>query len=150
MARRHTRTIVRICSRQRAVRVPRKRIVELVGFIAATERVCLADVDVAVVDDREMARLNRRFRRRRRTTDVLSFDLADTSEEPVIAQLIVSGPQAVRHARRRSAGVQRELMLYVVHGLLHLMGYDDARPADAAAMAARQEELLDEFLSCGR
>jgi len=155
-------TKVAILSSQRKVRVPRKRIERLVRFVARAEGAEVAEVDIAVVGRRKMAALNRRWLGRRGATDVLSFDVSDTS--PVLngrsdrrrpglrAQLVICGPVAAERVSRGAAqgGVERELMLYVVHGLLHLLGYDDATAEGAAAMHAREEELLDTFRRGGR
>ncbi len=138
---------VAIWSSQKALRVPRKKIAELVAFIAAREGVSISDVDVAVVGVRRMIALNRRYLGIAATTDVLSFNLSQGRRRPISAQVVVCGPVAARQARRGRLGVQRELLLYVAHGLLHLMGYDDKAPSSRAKMSARQEELLEEFLS---
>ena len=136
-----------VSSWQRAMRVPRKRIVELVRHVAAAEGARLGHVDVAVVSSRRIAALNRRYLGRRGATDVLSFDLSDdASGAGLTAQIVVSGDLAARQGRSRGTGPQRELLLYVVHGLLHLLGYDDRTPRQAGRMRARQEELLGEFL----
>lgn len=126
------------------MRVPRKRMAALVAYLVQVERVKVADVDVAVVGDREMAALNRRYHHVRGTTDVLSFNLAERGK-PVEAQIVVCADEAVRQARRRAQSPQRELLLYVVHGLLHLLGYDDTTQAKARRMHARQEEFLAVF-----
>jgi probable rRNA maturation factor len=136
---------VLISSSQKAMRVPRKRIAELVAFTAAAEGAPLAEADVAVVTSRRIARLNRLYLNRPGATDVLSFDLSGPAERAIRAQIVVCGDVAAAQARRRKCSAARELMLYVVHGLLHVMGYDDSTPA-AAKMHARQEQLLDAFL----
>lgn len=128
------------------MRVPRKSLAELIALVSRREGARVAEVDVAVVDRGRIARLNRRWLGRAGATDVISFDLSDGGEGPLVAQLVVCGDVAVSQARRRGEGVQRELMLYVVHGLLHLMGYDDRTPRRARRMRGRQEELLAEFL----
>ncbi len=138
---------VAIWSSQKALRVPRKKIAELVAFIAARQGVSISDVDLAVVDGRQIAALNRRYLARAGPTDVLSFDLSESHHGTVSAQIVVCGPVVVRRARRRRLGLQREMLLCVAHGLLHLMGYDDRNPPARAKMSARQEELLEEFLS---
>ncbi len=135
--------VVRISSSQSAVRVPRRRITRLVAFFAGVQDVRIAEIDLAVVSSREIAALNRRWLGRRGATDVLSFDLSEDGGPGIAAQIVICGDIAAKQAR--VGGVQRELMLYVVHGLLHLMGYDDARPAAAAKMHAREQELLDAF-----
>ena len=136
-----------ICSAQHAVRVPRRRIVELVAFVAERESVPIAEVDLAVVDAAEMAGLNRKYLRHAGATDVLSFDLSDAGRAGLVAQVIVCGDVAVAEAAARGLRPQHELMLYVVHGLLHLMGYEDQSVRGAAKMHAREEELRAAFLS---
>ena len=137
---------VSIASHQHTVRVPRKKITELIAFIARSEGVPIAEIDVAVVTGSEIARLNRKYLSLAGETDVLSFDLSDGPEAPVSAQLVVCAEVAEKQATARGIAVQRELLLYVSHGLLHLMGYDDATARSAARMHAREEQLLDEFL----
>ncbi|MBS3734429.1 MAG: rRNA maturation RNase YbeY [Phycisphaerae bacterium] len=135
-----------ISSHQRAMRVPRKRIAELVAYVARREGARLGEVDVAVVSRQRIATLNRRWLGRRGATDVMSFDLS-APDEPLTAEIVVCADVAVAEARRRGHGPQRELLLYVAHGLLHLLGYDDAGgAAEARRMHARQEELLEAFL----
>jgi probable rRNA maturation factor len=140
--RRTAKPIVTISSAQRAMRVPRKKIAALIAHAVAAEKARVAEVDVAVVAADEMASLNRRFLGHRGPTDVLSFDLSGPGEDALVAQIIVCGDVAVREARRRRLRPQRELLLYVLHGLLHLIGYDDTDADAAARMHAREEELL--------
>jgi len=137
-------TTVNISSSQKALRVPRKKITALVAFVAAAESADIDEVDIAVVTARRVAALNRRYLQHRGATDVLSFDLSQPGGA-VAVQLIVCGELAVREARARRLGPQRELMLYIVHGLLHVLGYDDTTVSAANKIHTRQEELLDAF-----
>ncbi|MBN1942191.1 MAG: rRNA maturation RNase YbeY [Phycisphaerae bacterium] len=141
--------LVTISRRTAVLRVPRKRIDALVRFIVRKERANVREVDVAVVDDWDMAKLNRTYHRVRGTTDVLSFDLSEP-HEAIHAQIVVCAAEALRQAQRRGLAPRRELLLYVAHGLLHLIGYDDAAPKTSKQMARRQEELLSEFLRLTR
>ena len=127
------------------MRVPRKRLAELMKFVAEREGARLAEVDLAVVGRDEIASLNRSYLHRAGPTDILSFDLSDSSASGICVQLVVWGDVALEQARARGLSPQHELMLYVVHGLLHVMGYDDTTVRGAARMHARQDELLDEF-----
>ncbi len=146
MPTRRAKPKVLISSTQRAVRLPRGKIAELIDFVARREGVRVAEVDLAVVAGGEMAGLNRRYLQRGGTTDVLSFDLSEAGRGGLSAQLVVCGDVAAAQAAARGLPPQRELMLYVVHGLLHLMGYEDESVRGAAKMHARQEELLADFL----
>ncbi len=134
-----------ISSSQKALRVPRKKLAALMEFVARQEGIRLAEVDLAVVDSRQIASLNRNYLRHAGPTDVLSFDLSEADGQGIRSQLVVCGDVAVRQAQTHGQAPQRELMLYVVHGLLHLMGYEDQTVRGAARMHAREEEILEAF-----
>ena len=140
---------VNISSSQTALRVPRKKITAMVEFVASAESTQLDEVDIAIVTSRRIAALNRRYLQHAGATDVLSFDLSSPGGGTIV-QIIVCGDVAVREARARHIALQRELMLYIVHGLLHVMGYDDTTPQAAEKIRARQEELLEAFLGLYR
>ena len=137
---------INISSSQTALRVPRKKIAAMVEFVSSAEAMQLDEVDIAVVASRRIAALNRRYLQHAGATDVLSFDLSAPGGG-IVVQVIVCAEMAVRQARLRRISPQRELMLYIVHGLLHVMGYDDTTPQAAEKMYARQEELLEAFLA---
>ncbi|MDY6914287.1 MAG: rRNA maturation RNase YbeY [Planctomycetota bacterium] len=136
-----------ISNTSRAMRIPRKRLNRLVAFVAEREAAAISEVDLAIVTRREIAKLNRIYLGRPGATDVLSFDLSDPEAAGISGQIVVCADVAAQRARSRRAGTgpQRELMLYVVHGLLHLMGYDDTSARAAACMHAREDEILNEF-----
>jgi probable rRNA maturation factor len=140
---------IRISSHQSAMRVPRKKMAGLVRYIARREKVALAEVDIAVVDDEQIEQLNRRHLRHAGTTDVLSFDLTAPGEPALSLQLIVCGPLARRVGPEHGLSPTRELLLYVAHGLLHQLGYDDQDPPAARTMRRRQMQLLEEFANAG-
>lgn len=140
-----------ISSDQRAMRTPRKRLAGVIDFVCRAEGADVAAVDIAVVTAHRIAALNRRWLRHAGSTDVLSFDLTGPGDAGLVAQIVVCADVAVREARRRGHAAQREMLLYTVHGLLHLTGYDDTTPRKATRMRARQEELLDAYLrTCRR
>ena len=147
MPARQSKPAILISSSQRALRVPRKKLAALIGFVARREGVRVAEVDLAVVAAGQIAGLNRRYLRQGGATDVLSFDLSEAGRGGLSVQLVVCGDVAVAQAAARGLAPQRELMLYVVHGLLHLMGYEDESIRGAAKMHAREEDLLRDFLA---
>jgi probable rRNA maturation factor len=135
-----------ISSSQRAIRVPRKRLAALIEFVAHSEGARIGQVDLAVVSSSEISGLNRRFLSHAGPTDVLSFDLSGQEAPGLHAQLVVCGDVAVRQGPLHGQKPQHELMLYVVHGLLHLLGHEDTSIRGGVRMHAREEELLREFL----
>ena len=134
-----------ISNTSRAMRIPRKKLKRLVAFVTERESAAVSEVDLAIVTRREIARLNRLYLGKAGATDVLSFDLSEPQTPGISGQIVVCADVAARRARRGGTGPQRELMLYVVHGLLHLMGYNDTSDRAAARMHAREDELLGEF-----
>lgn len=107
------------------------------------------ELSIAIVDTDEMADLNERFRGKSGPTDVLSFPCDDPCavvgpDEPVTLGDVVIAPQvAEEQARDLGSTVEEELNLLLVHGVLHLLGYDHEADDEAAAMQARERSLLD-------
>ena len=99
---------------------------------------------MTVVGDPTIRRLNARYLRRRTTTDVLAFDLEAPGPSRLMGEVIVCADTAKRQARRVGVSVALELDLLVVHGLLHLAGWDDHEPREARLMHEREREILAE------
>ena len=131
---------------------------------AAAAALALADpwgeaaLSVVVADDETLRELNRRFRGLDEVTDVLSFGEhgepaveegaapafpAAPGEAPSLGEVVVSYPLAERQAGEHNVGVEEEVALLVVHGALHLLGYDHAEPDEEAEMKALEVKALD-------
>jgi probable rRNA maturation factor len=121
-------------------------IVELRGFAAnavqhslalrkrqGTELRKLSEIFVWLISDRRMALLHRKFLGQSGPTDVLTFQHGE---------IFISVDTARRHARAFGNSLLRELKLYIVHGLLHLHGFDDQTPNGSHKMKAAQETIL--------
>jgi probable rRNA maturation factor len=100
-----------------------------------------ASVSVAVVDDAAIHALNRQFLEHDYPTDVLSFPLEDDPPR-LEGEIVVSVDTAERCAADAGWTRDEELLLYVVHGALHLAGFDDNAPANAMAMRRREAAVL--------
>lgn len=135
---------VAVSNRQRRVRVSTPRLRATAE--AALRALGRADlhVDVTVVDDPAIRRLNARYLRTRKTTDVLAFDLHAPGPSRLMGEVIVCADTARRQAKRVGVSVALELDLLVVHGLLHLAGWDDHEPREARLMHEREREILAE------
>jgi probable rRNA maturation factor len=102
-----------------------------------------AELSVLVTTDRRIRGLNRRWRDIDRATDVLSFPLSEPpGSGPLLGDVVISLDTAVRRARRDGRRLQEEMDRYLAHGLLHLLGFDHGRPAEARRMARREAELI--------
>jgi probable rRNA maturation factor len=106
-------------------------------------------LSVVVTDDAEIQSLNRQFRGVDAPTDVLSFGqelgepFVDASDEPpYLGDVILSYPRAQEQAGEQGHSATQEIRVLIVHGVLHLMGYDHATPEEEAQMWARQDQVL--------
>jgi probable rRNA maturation factor len=131
---------------QRRVRLSLERVRATAERALAAMGQAGAEVHVALVDDAAMRRLHGRYLGERTPTDVMAFPLNGPGPVPLLGEVVVSAQTAARHARRLGVPVALEVDLLVVHGLLHLLGYDDGE-ADAAR---RMHERARELLSAGR
>lgn len=131
-----------VANRQRRVRVLPARLKRTVERALRALGRADRDVHVTVVDDPAIRRLNGRWRGSRKRTDVLAFDLAAPGPSRLLGEVVVSADTARRQAREVGVPVALELDLLVVHGLLHLAGYDDRDPAEARLMHERAREIL--------
>lgn len=101
-------------------------------------------LEIAVVDDAQMSAQHAQWMGDDATTDSLAFDLRDEPDDvSVDGQLIVCEPVARRRAESSGHAWQDELTLYVVHGCLHLCGFDDHDPDESARMHAEEDRILE-------
>jgi probable rRNA maturation factor len=114
--------------RGRAVRAP--------GLAAWLTRIAPArargDIAIAIVSDARVRALNKKYRRKDQTTDVLSFDTGD---------IVISSETARRQAKDAGHSYATELKVLALHGLLHLLGYDHHDPDDRGRMARLERRL---------
>jgi probable rRNA maturation factor len=102
-------------------------------------------LSVVFVSDRALARMHGRWLGDGAPTDVITFDLAEGAAGGPIGELYVSVERALVESRRRGVRPERELALYVVHGVLHLCGYDDHGPTDRRRMRAAERRVLEDL-----
>lgn len=129
------------------VRIPlaRARVSEIARRVLKAERVNDAMLSITFLRGRAMAALNRRHLGHRGTTDVIAFGLGRSGPRgPVIGDIYVAPDVARANALSHGASVREELTRLIVHGVLHVLGYDHAAGESrvASAMWARQERLV--------
>jgi probable rRNA maturation factor len=111
-----------------------------------------AELSVALVGDQEMRPLNAKYRKKNKTTDVLSFpaDPAMHSKAALLGDVIISVEQARRQAKERNHSLKKELVTLLIHGILHLLGYDHERSQrQAKIMASLEQKLLGHLCERG-
>ncbi|MGH7261806.1 MAG: rRNA maturation RNase YbeY [Nitrospiraceae bacterium] len=136
----------------------RRRWLSLPGVHSLAENILKAagasrsDLSLLLVGDGAMRRLNRRYRRMDRTTDVLAFPMRHARPRltshvsrftsSLLGDVVISLPQAARQARQAGHSLDREVAVLISHGLLHLMGYDHERSAREARRMSRREQTV--------
>jgi probable rRNA maturation factor len=130
---------------QSVLRINMRRLRQGVRLVLEAERIADAEISVAVVNDAQIHELNRRHLRHDYATDVLSF-LWESNAPPgrrrIDGEVVVSAETALRRASEFDWHPAWELLLYIVHGTLHLCGYDDRTPAQRRRMRARERAIL--------
>lgn len=116
--------------------------------VLSLESVPKAELGILVTDDEQMRELNRDYAGEDKSTDVLSFSLREgekfvsPDEIERLGEVIISYPTAKRQAEQAGRPVDDEVAHLLVHGVLHLLGYDHAEPEEERVMRAREERLL--------
>ncbi len=156
---------IQIAKSFQGIKVSLPKIKKLVKSICRRFQLLNAMVSIAIVDDTQMRKVNARFLNRKSTTDCLSFDLSDpvmpeASEQAYEAgssrrrrepergksfELVVNGELALKEADLRGHNAEAELALYITHGLLHNLGYDDSTQKQAKKMHEMEDEILQQF-----
>ena len=114
------------------------------------------EVSIVLIGSEAVQKLNRDYRGVDEPTDVLSFCMMLQQEnEPSfipspdgithLGEVIISYPQAARQANEQKHSVKQELALLLIHGILHLLGYDHEHPEEEARMRVREKELLEKI-----
>ena len=133
---------IEISDNQSHLTVDRAFVESVARTTLESEKVTQAQVSFAFVDDATIHEINRRHLDHDWPTDVITFGLSEPDDPLLAAELVISTEMTVRTAEESGVEPRTELALYVVHGLLHLCGFDDHEPDDIDAMRRREGEVL--------
>ncbi len=104
----------------------------------------LTELSIALVDDARMAQLHQRFMNFPGPTDVLTFPLErDVANRVIAGEVVICIPEARRRAKERGLEVRLEVLLYAIHGVLHLCGFDDKTDRGFRTMHAAEDDILN-------
>lgn len=136
-----------IYNRQDALDVDQHLLRQTIEYVLDHFAVVSATLSLAIVDDQAIRQLKNRYFGQDVITDVISFNLQGTpvpEGQPLTldCEVVVNAQRASLEAKEKKTNPQAELNLYVVHGLLHQLGYHDDTPEAAAVMHEKEDELL--------
>ena len=144
---------INVANLQKKVSLNPQRVQKIITTILRREGLKKTSLSVAFVTAQKIRALNQKFLKHSYPTDVLAFDLT----EPFLLksrflfgkrklsqwEIIISTDAAIQNAKRFKTSVREEMTLYVIHGLLHLLGYDDHRSKDVERIRTKEQELLN-------
>ena len=127
--------------------------IEVAPFVQAAEQALLAlglsnvELSILLCDDAFIHPLNRDYRGKDKPTDVLSFAMREEGDpqDPVLGDVIISIERAKEQSEERGHSIGVELALLLVHGILHLLGYDHEEDDEAEEMEAKEKEILSKL-----
>lgn len=102
---------------------------------------------ILITNNKEIKQLNSKFRNKKRTTDVLSFHLDKNEQynQRYLGDIVISAEYVQKNAKNDMVSIEKELIILLVHGCLHLLGYDHIKPKDLKLMAPLQRNILNEL-----
>jgi probable rRNA maturation factor len=156
MGRQHQNIVVQVTKNFENIELSLPKLKKLVRTICNRFGILRVTVGVVIVDNEQIRKINKEFLNRRRTSDCLSFDLSDSRPPPLLLrkklrgsprlfELVVNGEMAVKEASLRGHSGEAELALYVTHGLLHNIGFDDSTKKKATKMHDTEDEILQQL-----
>jgi probable rRNA maturation factor len=135
---------IQVTNEQQTIPVPDERLRLVVRKILDDEGIRHASISIAVVDDCAIHALNRQYLEHDYPTDVLSF-LLERDGDRIEGEIVTSADTALANAEQFGWSAEDELLLYVIHGTLHLAGYDDQSDDARGEMRARERHYLAQF-----
>jgi probable rRNA maturation factor len=127
---------------QEIIPVDRGRMREIVRAVLDGEGISDAEISLAFVDNPTIQQLNQRYLSHNEPTDVLSFPLSEPNADRLAGELVIGAEVAKAQAEDLAHELEAELALYVIHGLLHLCGYDDKLASAIEKMRQRERHYL--------
>lgn len=125
-----------------ATSVPLKKVKQLFAEIYGTKK--SGTVNIVFTNDKQMKQLNAQFRKKDKTTDVLSFNIETdpVAEEQVFGEIYISVAVATKQAKEYETTLKEEYLRLICHGFLHLLGYDHIKKSDAVKMQSAEQHYL--------
>ncbi|MFC1666243.1 rRNA maturation RNase YbeY [Candidatus Omnitrophota bacterium] len=137
---------VEIRDLQTKIKIDKKEIARCAKFVLRAMGEHNAELSLLFVKDYYIKELNRKYRKINSRTDVLVFAMREgqgiLKDSPILGDVVISVETAKREAKKRKLSIHKETCLYLVHGILHLLGYDDIKKRDRQIMKSKEEELM--------
>ncbi len=151
--------VVQISRNFKDIDINLPKLKKLVKAVCSRFKLSKATINIAIAADSQIRKLNKQFLNRSSTTDCLSFDLSGDDKKsgcrgetagpgkrtPRLFEIVVNAEKAVKQAGLRGHSGEAELALYITHGLLHNLGFDDSKQRAAKKMHKTEDEILQQL-----
>ena len=127
---------------QTKIPIRRLRIKDVIRLVLRHFHITDAEISLVFVAPSRMKAFNTEYLKHDYVTDVLTFDYTGNGGSLLSGEIVICPSVALNNAKGFGTSVHKEIELYVVHGILHLMGYDDHRPTDIARMRKKEREIM--------
>ncbi len=131
-----------LINQQKIKRVNLKQLRKFLKKILVLLNITSEELSILLSDNTLIKKLNKKYFKKSGVTDVITFPLADDLQQNYLGEVIVSVEEAVRVAKKLGCKWQDEVRLYLVHGILHLVGYDDCTRLGKKRMDKEQMRIL--------
>jgi probable rRNA maturation factor len=131
---------VQITKNFKDINAPSPKLKKLVKTACKRFKLSKAVISIAIVNNAQIRKLNKRFLNKDRPTDCLSFNLSDKDNRTI--ELVVNGEMAIKQAKLQGHSAEAELALYITHALLHNLGFDDSTKKQAQKMHNIEDQIL--------
>ena len=136
---------IRIINQQKIKRVSLKRLRKYLKKVSGLLNISSKRISILLCDNKLIKKLNKKYLKRNSSTDVIAFPLSDRLEPDYLGEVVVSTEKAAQVALKLGLRWQDELVLYVVHGILHLLGYDDRTKKKRKILEKKQKNIIGQL-----
>ncbi len=138
--------VVQIAKNFKNIDIHPPKLKKIVKAVCNRFKLSKATISIAIVDDTQIRKLNKQFLNQDRPTDCLSFNLSENKKNSIKSfEIVANGEMAVRYAKLRGHSSEAELALYITHGLLHNLGFDDSTKKQAEKMHNAENQILQQL-----
>jgi probable rRNA maturation factor len=126
-------------NRQRDLKVPSSFVVSIVRIVLQLEKTSCESLSVYFVTEKRICELHQQFFNDPSPTDCISFPI----NKEILGEVFVCPRTALRYVKKHGGDPYREVALYIIHGVLHLLGYDDLEPSQRRVMRKKEKRCME-------
>lgn len=141
---------VNVKNEQNIIKIDIDLINSLIGDLLSILNFIEEDVNIVIVNNKRISELNKKYLGKEEPTDVLAFSMKEGKndfviKDEILGDVAVSAEMAYKRSKTLNIGLHKELILYIIHGILHLLGYEDYSGSSRKEMKMKEKELLSQL-----